>query len=431
MILNALAQRRLQGAAVPAVIPPASCLSLRNGARSAGNILLVSLLALGVASCSSLGAGGPTTTQVKKAQGVPLAGAQIEIIGVTDQIARRVIASSQPALFSDVLGEGQAVGTVIGRGDILAISLWEAPPAVLFGTTGSDAPLTTSTSAISAAAGMSTAIARSTAIPEQLVDNSGRIAIPFVGMLQVAGRDPHQVERDIVARLAGKAHAPQAIVRVVRSTDANVTVVGDVATNTRVPLTPHGERLLDVLATAGGVKQPVNKTTIQISRAGRTVALPLEQIIRDPRQNVRLAAEDVVTAYFQPYSFISLGATGGSSEVSFEGTGITMAQALGRIGGLRDDRANPHGVFIFRLEDPAALDPETVARARTTPDGKVPVIYRVDLRDPASFFIAQAFPIRNHDVLYVTNAPTADLQKFANIVASLALPVVGVANVTR
>jgi polysaccharide export outer membrane protein len=423
MILSSFAGRHRDSIAPVAATAPA---------RTIGRASLLTLLALSVSGCTSLlGGGGPTTDEVKHAAGAPLADAQIKIINVTDQVARQVIASSHPALFSDVLGEGQPVGTVIGRGDILDIALWEAPPAVLFGAAGGEARLASATSASSASAGISAATARGTSIPEQLVDDNGRIVVPFIGAMQVAGRDPRQVEKEIASRLAGKAHEPQAIVRIVRNTTANVTVVGDVTTNTRVPLTPHGERLLDVLATAGGVKQPVNKTTIQISRAGRTVALPLEQIIRDPKQNVRLSAEDVVTAYFQPYSFISLGATGAASEVNFEGTGITLAQALGRVGGLRDERANPKGVFIFRLEDPAALDPATAADTRTTPDGKVPVIYRVDLSDPASFFIAQSFPIRNSDVIYVTNAPVADLQKFVNIVSSMAFSIIGVTNITQ
>jgi polysaccharide export outer membrane protein len=67
----------------------------------------------------------------------------------------------------------------------------------------------------------------------------------------------------------------------------------------------------------------------------------------------------------------------------------------------------------------------------TTPDGKVPVIYQLDLKDPASFFVAQSFPIRHQDVLYVSNAPAAELQKFLNIVTSIAAPVLGVINVTR
>jgi polysaccharide export outer membrane protein len=56
------------------------------------------------------------------------------------------------------------------------------------------------------------------------------------------------------------------------------------------------------------------------------------------------------------------------------------------------------------------------------------VIYRVDLGDPASFFVAQSFPIRNKDVLYVSSAPLADLQKFVSIVSSMAFSVIGITN---
>ena len=156
------------------------------------------------------------------------------------------------------------------------------------------------------------------------------------------------------------------------------------------------------------------------------VSLPLETVIRDPAQNVRLQANDVVTAISQSYSFIALGETGTSAEVPFESTGLVLAQALGRAGGLKSDRADPGGVFIFRLEDPAAMDPATSAVARRTPDGRIPVIYVVDLKNPASFFLAQSFPVRDKDVLYVSRAPLSDLQRFVGIVASMAFPVINI-----
>ena len=102
-----------------------------------------------------------------------------------------------------------------------------------------------------------------------------------------------------------------------------------------------------------------------------------------------------MTLLYQPYSFTALGAIGKNDEVNFEATGLTLAQALGRIAGLQDARANVKGVFIFRVEDPAALDPAIRTTARTTPDGKVPVIYRINMKEPSSLFIAQSFPIRN------------------------------------
>lgn len=381
--------------------------------------LLLTLLLAGTAGCTSLGGSGPSTSAIRHSAGSTLADARIQIVEVNDEVARRVIASNTSLLFSETLGDSQPIGNVVGNGDVLDISVWEAPPAVLFGAGSSDLRLSNATAM------------RSTSIPEQMVDNNGRIVIPFVGAVSAAGRSTRQIETEIVSRLAGKAHDPQAIVRIIRNASANVTVVGDVSGSTRIPLTARGERLLDVLAGAGGVRQSVGKTTIQISRGNRTVALPLEQIIRDPAQNIRMQPEDVVTAYFQPYSFVAMGAAGANAEVPFESTGITLAQALGRMGGLRDDRANPRGVFIFRLEDPAALDPAIARSVQTTPNGKVPVIYRVDLSNPASFFVAQGFPVRNKDVVYVSSAPVTDLQKFVNIVSSMAFSIIGVTNITQ
>ena len=96
------------------------------------------------------------------------------------------------------------------------------------------------------------------------------------------------------------------------------------------------------------------------------------------------------------------------------------------MGGLRDDRANPRGVFIFRMEKPAALSSLTTPVVPPNADGRIPVIYRLDLRNPVSFFTAQHFAMRDHDIVYVTNAPVADLQKFVNIIGAAVYPIVTV-----
>ena len=75
-------------------------------------------------------------------------------------------------------------------------------------------------------------------------------------------------------------------------------------------------------------------------------------LVSDPSQNIVLQRDDVVTASFQPYTFTVLGAAGKNDEIRFEGIGLTLSQALGRIGGLQDDRADARGVFLFRSERP-------------------------------------------------------------------------------
>ena len=382
---------------------------------------LTSLLALlAISGCSSLYStlptSGPSARQVKEST-VGFNSSGIQLVDVTDAVARRVLASQKLSLFSEIFGSSAQPGYVVGAGDVIEVSVWEAPPAALFGSGALDprsGPATT----------------RVTALPEQMVNSDGIINVPFAGLVNATGRSPQQIEKDITQRLKGKANQPQVLVRVIKNNTSNVTIVGEVAASTRMPLTARGERLLDALAAAGGTRQPVGKVTLQITRGNQVQALPLDTIIRDPRQNVVLQAGDVVTSLFQPLSFTVLGATGKNEELNFEAQGISLAQALARAGGLQDSRADAEGVFIFRLESPAALDlaGRTVA---TTPEGKIPVIYRVNLKDPASFFVAQGFPVQNKDVLYVSNAPAAELQKFLTLVVSAIYPVANIISVTK
>jgi polysaccharide export outer membrane protein len=341
----------------------------------------------------------------------------IQVVDVTDTVARKVLASQRQRLFSETLAAGAQQGYVIGAGDVVEVSIWEAPPATLFGSASLDPR-----------AGASTT--RVTAFPEQMVSSEGTINIPFAGAIPAAGKSPQQIEATIVQRLRGKANQPQVLVRVIRNVTSNVTVVGEVASSARMPLTAKGERLLDALAAAGGVRQPVDKMTVQVTRGAQVQSLPLETIIQDPKQNIVLRPGDVITAMNQPLSFSVLGATGKNQELNFEAKGISLAQALARTGGLEDSRADARGVFIFRFEDPKVLDLHGKTPA-LTPEGKVPVIYRADLKDPATFFVAQNFPIQNKDVLYVSNASGAELQKFLNIVVSVVYPIINVVNITN
>ncbi|MGO9950829.1 MAG: polysaccharide biosynthesis/export family protein [Dissulfurispiraceae bacterium] len=373
------------------------------------SIFLIAILVTGCASIRTwLPFSGPSGKEVVAVQNAGPEEYAIQVVEVTDAVTRELFARQQRSLFSETLGDKAAAGYVVGPGDVLEVFIWEAPPATLFGPTVLDPK-----------SGIATA--RVTALPEQMVSSDGTINVPFAGDVPVAFKSPQQIEAEIVKRLKQKANQPQVMVTVVRNATSSVTVVGEVASSTRMPLTAKGERLLDALAAAGGVRQPVDKMMVQITRGHMVQALPLGTVIRDPRQNIQLQPGDVITALFQPLSFNVLGATTKNEEINFEAQGISLAQALARSGGLQDMRADARGVFIFRFEKADALTWQSPPR--TTPDGRIPVIYRFDLKEPAAFFVAQSFQIQNQDVLYVSNAPGADFQKFLNLVTSVAYPV--------
>lgn len=379
--------------------------------------LALLLCASMVGACSQFPTTGPSTKTVQETSADSSSSAGvIQVVDINEKVVGQLVAKQPISQFAEVFGNPVQPAQVIGAGDMLEVTIWETPPATLFGAMTPD-PRVVATSI-------------PTALPGQAVDRDGNISVPFVGRTQAAGLSTIALAGKIADALKGKAHQPQVLVRVLQNVSSTVTVVGEVNVNVRMPLTAGGERVLDALAAAGGVKQPISKVSLQLTRGPRFQAMPLEAVIRDPKQNIALQPGDVVTALFQPLSFTALGATGRQDEVPFEAQGISLAQAMGRVGGLLDNRSDPRGVFIFRFEPRDTLDwPRQPAAA--TPDGMVPVVYRLDLSDPRSFFAMQSFPMHHRDIVYVSNAPVAELQKFLNVVFSITYPVLSTINTTR
>lgn len=306
--------------------------------------------------------------------------------------------------FSQLGRSGSTFSNTINAGDVIEVSIWESPPALLFGTASDIAGLSGS---------------KEVKLPEQMVDNKGQITIPFVGKISVSGKTPQQVQEMIVKGLARKANNPSAIVRIIKNNSADVTIVGEVNNSIRMPLTGKAERVLDAIAAAGGVKHPSSRVTIQLNRQGRSIEMPFDAVISDPSQNIILQKGDVISVSYQTKSFTVLGATAKNDEIDFETGGISLMQALARAGGLNDNRADSRGVFIFRQESIRMLSPEQVAAlpVQLQTSSIVPVVYRLDLKDPMNYIVAQNFAIKDKDLIYVSNAPGAEFGKFLSMIS--------------
>jgi len=390
----------------------------------------------GCATPGWLAGSGPSNSQVT-AVNQQLEAAPVRLLSVDAAATQRLAVLQKRELFSEALaGAGEPAinfGNIVGPGDVISISVWEAPPATLFTTAGpggsSISDSSSSGSSSRSGTTMETGVtgSHSASVPEQMVAPDGTIDVPFAGKILVAGKSPQQIDADIAGRLEGKAHQPQVIAQVVHNNSESVTVIGEVTQSQRVPLTAKGERLLDAIAVTGGVRQPLSRVMVQVTRGSQVLALPLDTVIRSPKENVLLAPGDVITILFQPLSFTALGATGKNDEYQFEAQGISLAQALARAGGPNDTLADARGVFLFRFEDPRVV-PADGRPVPTTPDGRVPVIYRMNLRDPVSFLVAQNFPVRDKDVLYIANAPSADLQKFLTIIVNAVYSITNIKN---
>jgi polysaccharide export outer membrane protein len=280
-----------------------------------------------------------------------------------------------------------------GIGDVVAVTIFEAAAGGLF---------------IPAEAGVRPG--NFVALPNQNVDTEGKITVPYAGAVQAAGRTPAEVQQDIVKAIGNRAIEPQVVVSLADQRTSLITVLGEVNTPTRLQALSAGEHVLDAITRAGGPKGQGYETWVTLERNGRRATVPFGALVYQPANNVWVHPGDTIYVYREPQVFLAFGAAGQQGQFPFDMWKINMAQAMAKAGGLLDAQAEPSGVFVYRRE-PRELAERLGVDCSKFVGPLVPVIYNVDFRDPAGYFLATQFEMRDKDVLFAANAGTYDSAK--------------------
>ena len=372
--------------------------------------MLLAATALALAGCSTLPTTGPTKDQV-----VSNGDNELEkryVVVDLDERASAILARLPGPSFRARFGDYRpAPENRIGVGDEVRVTIWEAAGGGLF--TGGGGTIDRFGTG-----------ARSAIIPDQVVARDGAITVPYAGRVQVAGLAPPDVERAVLDRLAGKAIEPQVLVTVSRNITNSVTVTGEVTSGARVPLSAKGDRVMDAIAAAGGVRGAVHESFVRLTRGRQTVTVPMESILASPQENVPLRGGDVITVVKEPQTFTAFGAVGQNQVVQFGRITLSLEEAIAKAGGLLDYKSDPDGVFLLRFEPPSTVRALQPARAIDRREQMIPVVYRLSLRDAKSYFLARSFRMRDKDTIYVANASAAELQKFLSLVGTVTSPVI-------
>jgi polysaccharide export outer membrane protein len=133
-----------------------------------------------------------------------------------------------------------------------------------------------------------------------------------------------------------------------------------------------------------------------------------------------------------PTRFTALGALnqnvfGFNSEITFDTETLTLAQAIGKAGGLNDQQSDPAEVFLYRYEDRSLLQKFGIDTKRFSYD-RIPTIYHINLRDPSGMLLASGFQMRTKDVMYVANAKVVDYYKLLTLINTTAATTAQTAN---
>jgi polysaccharide biosynthesis/export protein len=293
---------------------------------------------------------------------------------------------------------------VVGVGDVLNVSIFEAAPGGLF----------TPGQAAGARPG------NFVDLPAQAVDQKGSIYIPYAGEIPAAARTLPDIQQAIVARLRNRAIEPQVVVSLNQQHSSVVSVLGDVNTPGVLAVNSVGERMLALIARAGGPKYEAIESYVTLQRDGKRVKVLLSRVVHDPEENIFVRPNDVIFLTRESPTFTALGALnqnvfGFNSEIPFDVETLTLAQAMGKAGGLNDQQSDPGEVYVYRYEERNFLKKMGVDTSRFTFD-RVPTIYHVNLRDPSGMLLASGFQMRTKDVMYVANAKVVDYYKFLTLI---------------
>lgn len=363
--------------------------------------MLTLMSALG--GCGWMSVNGPAASDIVAGQRDP-ASLNYAVVKVTPKVVD-VMSRNLPRLTA--FGSSQRPRDItFGNGDILSVTIFEAASGGLFiPAEGSVRP------------------GNFVNIPNQAVDVHGNISVPYAGSIRARGRTQVEVQDAIVTALKNRAIEPQVIVSMVEQKTSMISVLGE-GRAARIPATATPERMLDVISRAGLVAVGGStgaagaETWVMLERSGKRAIAPFGALVYEPVNNVYVHPNDTIYLYREPQTFLAFGAVGTQQQIPFGTWRLSLAEAISKSGGLIDTQADPASVFLYRGE---ARD---VAQALgidvSTYEGPViPVIYTINLRDPAGLFLASSFEMRNKDILYASNSLSVEATKFMTYLNTL------------
>ncbi|WP_427939221.1 polysaccharide biosynthesis/export family protein [Achromobacter marplatensis] len=233
------------------------------------------------------------------------------------------------------------------------------------------------------------------------IDSQGTISLPYVGRERVAGKSPAEVETLIRKKLKGITSDPQVQVSLTGDLSGSVLVAGAVKAPGRFSALQGPLTLLDAINRAGGPLLEPHLIRVVVRTGDKSYQFNYQDLLSGKNQVVPPGAEVVLERARK--RFVAMGAVGDPGLHDLPSNSPSLLEVLGSVKGLSEAKADAAGVFVFRLIDDK--DPDT---GEVKPKAQV---FRLNLKEPASMFLARQFLVQPEDAIYVTNAAVYEWQK--------------------
>ena len=258
-------------------------------------------------------------------------------------------------------------GYVIGNGDVLQVTVWDHPELTIPAGSFRDA-----------------------AESGQQVGDDGYLYYPYVGMVKAAGMNIGAMRDVLTERLSTYIQDPQLDVRVVAYRSKRVYVVGEVNSPGVLPLNDVPLTIADAISLSGGLTENAHKSGVNVSRDGKVYEIDLKALYdhADSSQNLTLRHGDIINVLdrSQQKVFV-MGEVEKPSSVEIINGHLTLAAAIGEVGGVSQYTANPSAIYVIRGTD------------KNNPE-----IFNLNAQYATGMLLAERFEMKAQDVIFVDAA---------------------------
>jgi polysaccharide export outer membrane protein len=233
-----------------------------------------------------------------------------------------------------------------------------------------------------------------------VVGDDGNIFFPHAGLVKAAGLTVPQLRALLTEKVGRVIEDVQLEVRLSNFRSKRVYVVGAVEEPGVYPITDIPMTMIEAINQAGGFDEDADLSRVLINRNGQVIPIDLLALYEegDLSQNQLLRDGDVVNVPDNALNKIYLmGEIRRAGTLTIERGRMTLAEALSDAGNINMGTANPYQIFVVR-------------------GGPTPQIFHLAAKEPDALLLAEGFPLKRRDIIYVD---TADLVRWNKFISNL------------